>query len=238
MKANKSCWKHPDPEEVRAFTVIELLVGIAIVIVLVALAAAALPSALAKAQMSGTMNNARQLYLAQFQMADDGSATIPGTLAWPGDYSPPITDLQTYVNKLVGPGYLKGGDVARLLSAPGAGLTLTVNNGPPSSVTFTGGTAALKVHPCRDSDRSNTIFCTSHNYVYNAAIANGSVPYGTKGFIVVRKAGDAAVFKSGQAQLAGWGNDCTKFQAILGLRTGDNPGTCGNGDPANTLIYP
>ena len=47
-----------------AFTLIELLVVIAIIAILAALAVPALTSALKKAQMTGTMNNARQLYLA------------------------------------------------------------------------------------------------------------------------------------------------------------------------------
>ena len=68
-----------------AFTLIELLVVIAIIAILAALAVPALTSALAKAQQTGTMNNARQLYLAQFQMSNDGSATGDATSAWPGD---------------------------------------------------------------------------------------------------------------------------------------------------------
>ena len=71
-----------------AFTLIELLVVIAIIAILAALAVPALTSALAKAQMTGTMNNARQLYLAQFQMSNDGSATGDATSAWPGDLPP------------------------------------------------------------------------------------------------------------------------------------------------------
>ena len=46
-----------------AFTLIELLVVIAIIAILAALAVPALTSALKKAQMTGTMNNAHQLYL-------------------------------------------------------------------------------------------------------------------------------------------------------------------------------
>src|SRR5436309_15508769 len=68
-----------------AFTLIELLVVIAIIAILAALAVPALTSALTKAQMTGTMNNARQLYLAQFSMANDGAATGSSGLAWPGD---------------------------------------------------------------------------------------------------------------------------------------------------------
>ena len=59
----------------RAFTLIELLVVIAIIAILAAFAVPALTKALAKGQMTGTMNNMRQLYLAQFQMSNDGSAT-------------------------------------------------------------------------------------------------------------------------------------------------------------------
>ena len=68
-----------------AFTLIELLVVIAIIAILAALAVPALTSALAKAQMTGTMNNARQLYLAQFSMANDGAATGDAKLVYPGD---------------------------------------------------------------------------------------------------------------------------------------------------------
>lgn len=45
-----------------AFTLIEMLVVISIIAVLAAFAVPALTSALTKGQMTGTMNNARQLY--------------------------------------------------------------------------------------------------------------------------------------------------------------------------------
>src|SRR6266702_1006401 len=185
-----------------AFTLIELVVVIGILAILAALAGAALNAALGKAQRSGTMNNARQLYLAQFQMSNDGASTGDANMVWPGNYVPPLTLLQDYVNKLVRPGYVKGGDVTKLLSAPGASLRVTVAAGPPESVTFISGTAALKVHPLKDADPSNTVFCTTRNYVYDTAIVNTAVPYGTKGFIVGRKGGDAAVFNAGQATVA------------------------------------
>jgi len=229
MKKNKS------PS---GFTLIELIVAIGIIVILCALAVAALASALSKAQMNGTMNNARQLYLAQFQMSNDGASTGDPNMAWPGDYVPALTLLQDYINKLVRPGYVKGGDVAKLLSAPGCSLGVTVTSGPPESVAFVINTrSALKVHPVQDGDPGNTVFTTSRNYVYDTAINGSAVPYGTKGFIVVRKGGDAAVFKSGQATVAGWGGDQTKFQNGVGLKHGDNPGIVTPNDPANTLIY-
>ena len=220
------------------FTFLELLIVFAIIAILAALAVVALASALSKAQMSGTMNNAHQLFLAQFSMANDGAATSGSNLAWPGDYNPPIPNLETYINKMVGPGYVKGGDVAKLLSAAGCNLGVAVISGPPESVTFAVNTkSALKVHPVQEGDPANAIFATSRNYIYDTALTGSAVPYGTKGFIVVRKGGDAAVFKSGQATVAGWGNDQIKCQNGVGLKHGDNLGTVTPNDPANTLIY-
>jgi prepilin-type N-terminal cleavage/methylation domain-containing protein len=228
-------------ERVSAFTLIELLVVIAIIAILAALAVPALTSALAKAQMTGTMNNARQLYLAQFQMANDGTATGAATLAWPGDVpGGPPADLNAYINGLVGPGYIKGADVAKLLSAPSCNLTLTIAAGPPEVVTFTSaaGTGAMKVHPLLDADPSNTIFCTTRNYVYDTAIpgAPAPVPYGQKGFIVMHKGGDGAVFKSGQATVAGWA-DAQTFQSNVGLKTGNAPGVVTAGDPGGVIVW-
>src|SRR5437899_12487051 len=96
-----------------AFTLIELLVVIAIIAILAALAVPALTSALAKAQMTGTMNNERQVYLAQFSMANDGAATGDQSLAWAGDMlAADRASLQAYFNALLRGGYLKGADVA------------------------------------------------------------------------------------------------------------------------------
>ena len=107
-----------------AFTLIELLVVIAIIAILAALAVPALTSALAKAQLTGTMNNERQVYLAQFSMSNDGAATGDPLLAWPGDLVTVPGTLQVYVNNVVGPGYLRGGDIAKLFSAPSAACTV------------------------------------------------------------------------------------------------------------------
>ena len=221
-----------------AFTLIELLVVIAIIAILAALAVPALTSALAKAQLTGTLNNGRQLYLAQFSMANDGAATGDPLLAWCGDQNAGAgaADLEGFLNSVVSPGYLRAGDIQKLMSAPSANLTLNVNLGPPESVTLTGGTSALKVYQVKDVDTTNTIFAATHNYIYNTAIANTDVPYGIKGFVVLHKGGDAAVFKSGQAELAYWG-DCQKFQASIGSLPGDVSGTC-TGEAGKFVQYP
>ena len=75
--------------------------------------------------MTGTMNNMRQLYLAQFQMSNDGSATGDATSAWPGDITPgaPL-ELTEYLNILCGKGYLKGGDAIKLMQCSQCARTL------------------------------------------------------------------------------------------------------------------
>jgi len=226
------------------FTLIELLVVIAIISILAAFAVPALTSALKKGQMTGTMNNARQLYIAQFQMSNDGAATGDAGSAWPGDLIAatllaPVT-LNAYTDYLVAKGYLQGGDVLKLLNAPGSSLTGTYAAGPPETMTYTGGSDALKVYPVLDADPVSAIFCTSTNYVYDTAIVSGAVPYGTNGFIVVHKGGDAAIFKEGQAVDAPpqWPDDIT-FQTTVGFKTGDTYGGVPTaGEPANVLTYP
>jgi len=217
-----------------AFTLIELLVVIAIIAILAALAVPALTSALSKAQQTGTMNNARQLYLAQFQMSNDGSATGDATSAWPGDLTTPPATLIDYLNVLCGKGYLKGGDAIKLFSAPGAGFTATVTTTNGIDVlSAPGGVAALKVWAVQDADAATQVFCTTKNYVYDTAILDGSVPYGTKGFVTVRKGGDAAVFRVGQATAGGWGAGTiggTAFQNGVGSKRGDASGTPSAGD--------
>ena len=236
QKENKNLMKIKLKKFWSAFTLIELLVVIAIIAILAALAVPALTSALAKAQLTGTMNNGRQLYLAQFSMANDGAATGDVNLAWPGDLTAVPATLEAYTQGVVGPGYLRGGDIQKLYSAPSANCTVTVAPGPPESVTLAG-ISALKVYKIKDVDTSNTIFAVTRNYVYNTAINSTDVPYGLRGFIVVHKGGDAAVYKSGQAQQAYWGG-CNQFQATVGQMTGLAVGTCTPGDGSNALQLP
>jgi prepilin-type N-terminal cleavage/methylation domain-containing protein len=217
-----------------AFTLIELLVVIAIIAILAALAVPALTSALAKAQLTGTMNNGRQLYLAQFSMANDGTATGDPKLTWPGDFLPVLGSLEDYTNTVVSPGYLKGGDIQKLYSAPSAACTVATASGPPETVTL-GGTSALKVYKIKDVDGSNTIFAATRNYIYNTTVAAGSVPYGQRGFMVIHKGGDASVLKAGQAEQAYWGT-CEKFRAGVGQLTGDTGATCATNDNGTALI--
>src|ERR1700704_4124695 len=127
-----------------AFTLIEMLVVISIIAVLAAFAVPALTSALTKGQMTGTLNNGRQLYLAAQQMALDGAANSDPNLIWPGDDAVNIKSVNDYCNRLVGNDYLKAGDLQKLLTAPGTNARVTAVAGPPAAVNLGGTTPAFK----------------------------------------------------------------------------------------------
>jgi prepilin-type N-terminal cleavage/methylation domain-containing protein len=214
-----------------AFTLIELLVVIAIIAILAALAVPALTSALAKAQMTGTMNNSRQLYLAQFQMSNDGAATSDATSAWPGDLPTLPATIAQYLNVLTTKGYLKGADAIKLLNAPGASYTATVTAvGGVDSLTLGSGTPALHVWMVQDANPATTIFAVSGNYVYDTDLVGSNSPYGTRGFITIKKGGDASIYRVGQATTVGWTNP-TQFQNSVGQKPSDATGTVTAGDP-------
>jgi len=211
-----------------AFTLIEMLVVISIIAILAAFAVPALTSALAKGQMTGTLNNSRQLYLAAQQMALDGAANSDATLTWPGNAQNAATlTLAQYLTTLVQGDYLKVGDVQKLLTAPGASPTVGYTTaGSPPVTTITGpipGTLAFKFFKVTESDSGNTIFAESSNYTYNTALTSAGTPYGDKGFIVQRKGGDASVLRKNNATVPA-GQDTT-FQSVTGKQTGDTDGT-------------
>jgi prepilin-type N-terminal cleavage/methylation domain-containing protein len=239
-KTNKTSSKLTLPrqrERNSAFTLIELLVVIAIIAILAAFAVPALTSALKKGQMTGTMNNARQLYLAAFQQSNDGAANGDTAYSWPGD-QPAITTLQQYCEQLLQHGYLKGGDVQKILAAPGASVSVVVNNGvtPPTITTFTG-TPGLKVYRVTNQDASNVLFAVSGNYTYNTDLASTGIPYGTNGFIAMRKGGDAATLRQFQATNGEVTPD-SNFLSTVGALTGIADGTVGAETAAMILTPP
>ena len=227
-----------------AFTLIEMLVVISIIVVLAAFAGPAIFSALTKGQMTGSVNNARQLYLAGQQMALDGATNSDPTRAWPGELSDtaaapgatpqPISSLQQYMTKLVQGDYLKAGDVQKLLSAPGATCTATAD-ATTGAVTL-GGRSGMKIYKIRETDSTNTIFAVTANYTYDSALEATAAPYGDKGFVVQRKGGDAAVLKKNNATVT-TGQEST-FQSVVGKKPGEADGTVTAGDSTVALTNP
>lgn len=222
-----------------AFTLIELLVVISIIAILAALAVPALTNALTKGQMTGTMNNARQFYLAGFQMATDGAANSDPNYSWPGDDAS-LASLQDYCTKLVQNDYLKVGDLQKILTAPGASCTVTATTGDPPTVNLAG-PSALKIYKVKDSDPSNTIVAVTANYTYNTPLSATAAPYADKGFVVIRKGGDASTYRKNQATAANYGAGqagAAKFQSTVGRLTGDTEGNPSTGDNGKNLTNP
>ena len=217
-----------------AFTLIELLVVISIIAILAALAVPALTNALTKGQMTGTMNNARQLYLAGFQMATDGATNSDPNYSWPGDGTPPKT-LAEYFTKLVQNDYLKPGDLQKIVNAPGAVCTVTTTGAGTDATVTMSGTSALKIYLVQDVNASNTLFAATTNFVYNKELDPKAAPYGDKGFVVLRKGGDAGTFKKNQAVKGSMKEEA--YQSTIGKLPGDADGTLGTeSEGTNVLV--
>ena len=181
------------------------------------------------------MTNARELYLASFHMATDGAAKSDANLAWPGDL--PAATLADYCGRLVQNNYLKADELQKILSAPGATCTVTSTAGSPAAVTLTG-KSALKLYKVKNGDASTAIFSASSNYIYNTPLSPASVPFSDKGFVVIRKRGDAGVYGRNQATVSDWGNDAAEFQSKIGKLVGAAAGAVPSGDGAMALAGP
>jgi len=220
-----------------AFTLIEMLVVISIIAVLAAFAVPALTSALTKGQMTGTLNNGRQLYLAAQQMALDGAANSDPTLVWPGDDPTNITTVTQYCNRLVANDYLKPGDLQKLLNAPGTNATVTVTAaGPPPVIALGGTTPAFKFFKVTDAASANVVFLETNNYTYDTTLQGvTAAPFGDKGFIVQRRGGDASILRKNNAVA---GANGAIFQGTVGKQITDADGTVTAEVAGNLLNWP
>src|SRR4051812_40888807 len=103
-------------KSISAFTLIEMLVVIAIIATIAAFALPAITGAQTRAQLVQAVSNARQIYLATFSMTTDGTQTGDAKYGWPGDLftaAAPntIRTVPQFVLRLVDNDYLKAGDL-------------------------------------------------------------------------------------------------------------------------------
>jgi prepilin-type N-terminal cleavage/methylation domain-containing protein len=175
-----------------AFTLIELLVVIAIIAILASLAVPAVTGALTKGQLVQTLNNGKELHKATMSMAVDYTTSGDDHFGWPGDLvdreTEPVKDVSNFVKRLVEYDYVKEVDMMKLMQAPG----VVPWNGTKQ---FDGErNAPFKIYKCKDIDGGANLFLATKNFYYNDKLDPDKSPYGEKGFVVVRKGGDASMF--------------------------------------------
>jgi prepilin-type N-terminal cleavage/methylation domain-containing protein len=200
-----------------AFTLVEMLVVIAIIATIAAFALPAITGALTRGQLAQAVNNERQIYLATFSMTTDGTQTGDAKYGWPGDLSQSadatvkIDTVSDFVLRLVDNDYLKSGDL-KVFAAPGVTpwvgtYTKPVDATSKGSLTnpnFDGDkNCAFKIYKVTDKDAGTAIFLATKNFTYTAnaaqAINATTSPFGDKGFVVFHKGGDGTFYKRQQA---------------------------------------
>ena len=149
-------------------------------------------------QMSSTISNMRQLHLATQQRVLDGETTKDPNLDWPGDTGGTFSNW----TGLLVPTYLSTNDLCKLLSEPEKAV-------PPGKIPAMFD-PAVRVDAVSKNSDGNTVFLTSANFPNTPtggdALKASAKPYGNKGFVVFRKAGDSAILlpeQTGKTNLIG-----------------------------------
>lgn len=151
------------------------------------------------AQMIKVVSNGKQVYLAAQQAALDAAQNGTETIGWPGDMTTPPGSPTTYFTALVTNNYLQPGDL-KILLAPGYNMMVGTN-----ATSLTEQNNAFGLGMVEDNDDSTAILLFTKNWtpangsgggVATGVISATAKPFGNKGFVIVRKGGDAQKFKA------------------------------------------
>jgi prepilin-type N-terminal cleavage/methylation domain-containing protein len=180
------------------FTITELIVCVVVFGTL--LAFGLMNTAPRPPHMTQLLSNMKQLHLATQQMALDGTTTGDTNLGWPGDTGGTMSGWAT---RLVKEGYVSTNDLCKLLSARGQ-ITVTSSEYPHFSKT------AVLVYAVKEDMPGDMLAFSSANFTNTPTgglpLDPKAVPYGDRGFVVFRKAGDGAILMGrqvGQTNLIG-----------------------------------
>jgi len=185
--------KNPKRPLRAGFTLIELLVVISIIAILASLAIPAVTGALTRGQLTSSLNNARQLQIATQTMAMDAFTSGEGP-GWPGDNE---DAWGAFCQNLVDGKYLTEADLRKIVTAPG--VQVPAGTFPPSK-------SGLQVYSVKENDPGDSIFVSTFNWTGFQELSPDAVPFGDKGFVIFRKAGDGNVYQSRQATSESIGN--------------------------------
>jgi prepilin-type N-terminal cleavage/methylation domain-containing protein len=172
------------------FTLIELLVVISIIGILASLAIPAVTGALVRGQMTGTLNNARQLQLATFN-ANLDQELAGSTNAWPGTNRSFALWMEILTN-----GYLSSAELRKMFAAP-----RIIVADPPQIESI-----AFNVYGVGNAGApEDSIFLATKNWPQSGpppavALDANADPYQDKGVVVMRKGGDGSIFQARQVQ--------------------------------------
>lgn len=179
------------PRTQAAFTLVELIVCVVVVGFLISLTLPRMSCRPLKGTMTQSLSNMRQLYLATQQMELDRDASGNTNLGWPGNTGGSFSNWAT---TLVASNYLSTNDLCKLLSGPGKIV-------PPGRIPTANNTAVL-VYAVSTESPGDAVFLTSANFTNTSTggepLDSAAKPYGNKGFVVFRKAGDGSIFLSKQ----------------------------------------
>jgi prepilin-type N-terminal cleavage/methylation domain-containing protein len=169
-----------------AFTLIELLVVISIIAVLASLALPAITGALVKGQITQTMSNYRQLYLATMSAQMDAMSSGASNMGFPADVG---GSKASWINGIV-PQYLSVTNFNTMISVKNSSNNTTVYN-------------------VGEKSDQQTVFIATANL--SATSVNSNPPYFMKGGAFVGVSGNAVnVQGTNNVQLtnAMWTNVC------------------------------
>jgi prepilin-type N-terminal cleavage/methylation domain-containing protein len=168
------------------FALIELLVCIVVVGVLGWTLVLFTGHALMMGQMTGTLNNARQLHFATETMTRDTKAAKGNGMEWTmmvlnGKTTP--VSLAAYLDRFVQQNYLTKADVRILLCAPGK---CPADDCSASKIAF-------KIFQFDDASPADQPFVVTANWT-PMGLESGA-PYGRKGFVVFAKGGSGGIYR-------------------------------------------
>ena len=176
------------PSSSDAFTLIELLVVVAIIALLSSLALPNILKVLTKGQMTQTLSNGNQLYLATQSMAMDATAAGSTSAGWPGDAAVP--SFAMWATALCS-GYVSTNECCKLFSAPGV---------PVTTIPTVARETAFNIYPVQENSESDAIFLITRNAIVHGSGHDVTItldptvkPYGNQGCVIIHRGGDGLI---------------------------------------------